>query len=99
LLGIDSRRGQFDFAPGLGADTWATEVIPNKEPGCAFCVHSHLLTRNGIVNQENIDLDALAADKAYRFMYVYSPVPIAGATGSIGAPLAIRCDAPGVEVA
>jgi hypothetical protein len=74
----------------VGADTWATEVNPNKEPGCAFCVHSHLLTRHGIVNQENMDLDALAADKAWRFMYVYSPVPIAGATGSIGAPLAIR---------
>ena len=74
----------------VGSDTWATEVIPNKEPGCAFCVHSHLLTRNGIVNQENMDLDGLAADKAYRFMYVYSPVPIVGATGSIGAPLAIR---------
>ena len=74
----------------FGADTWATEVIPNKEPGCAFCVHSHMLTRNGIVNQENMDLDGLSADKVYRFMYVYSPVPIAGATGSIGAPLAIR---------
>ena len=23
----------------VGADTWATEVIPNKEPGCAFCIH------------------------------------------------------------
>jgi kynurenine formamidase len=74
----------------VGSDTWATEVIPNKEPGCAFCIHSHLITRNGIVNQENMDLDELAADKAYRFMYVYSPVPIVGATGSIGAPLAIR---------
>lgn len=74
----------------VGADTWATEVIPNKEPGCAFCIHSHLLTRHGIVNQENMDLDGLAADKAWRFLYVYSPVPIGGATGSIGAPLAIR---------
>jgi kynurenine formamidase len=74
----------------FGSDTWATEVIPNKEPGCAFCIHSHMLTRHGIVNQENMDLDELSKDKAYRFMYVYSPVPIAGATGSPGAPLAIR---------
>lgn len=74
----------------FGSDTWATEVIPNPEPGCAFCIHSHMLTRHGIVNQENMDLDGLSADKAYRFMYVYSPVPIAGATGSIGSPLAIR---------
>jgi kynurenine formamidase len=55
-----------------------------------FCVHGHLLTRHGIVNQENMDLDALSRDKAYRFMYVYNPVPIVGATGSPGAPLAIR---------
>ncbi len=73
-----------------GADTWATEVIPNKEAGCAFCIHSHMLTRHGIVNQENMDLDGLAKDKVYRFMYVYSMAPIVGATGSIGAPLAIR---------
>jgi kynurenine formamidase len=74
----------------VGADTWATEVIPNKEPGCVFCIHTHLLTRHGIVNQENMDLDGLAADKAYRFLYVFSPVPFTGATGSPGAPLAIR---------
>jgi kynurenine formamidase len=74
----------------VGADTWATEVIPNKEPGCAFCIHSHLLTRHGIVNQENMDLDGLSKDKAYRFTYMYSPMPIAGATGSAGSPLAIR---------
>ena len=53
-------------------------------------MRSHAHPGFAIVNQENMDLDALAADKAYRFMYVYSPVPIAGATGSIGAPLAIR---------
>jgi kynurenine formamidase len=74
----------------VGSDTWATEVVPNKETGCAFCVHTHLLTRHGIVNQENMDLDALAADKAWRFLYLYSPVPIVGATGSIGAPVAVR---------
>lgn len=74
----------------VGSDTWATEVVPNKEAACAFCVHTHLLTRHGIVNQENMDLDALAADKAWRFLYLYSPVPIVGATGSIGAPVAVR---------
>jgi kynurenine formamidase len=29
-------------------------------------------------------------DNAWRFMYVYSPVPIVAATGSIGTPPAIR---------
>jgi hypothetical protein len=50
---------------------------------------AHMLTRNGIVNQENMNLDGLAADGVYVFTYVYSPVPIAGATGSAGSPIAI----------
>lgn len=74
----------------VGADTWGTEVIPSKDPMCGFCIHGHLITRHGIVNQENMDLDGLAKDKVYRFLYMYSPVPIVGATGSIGAPLAIK---------
>lgn len=74
----------------IGADTWPTEVVPNPDPACIFCVHQHVLTRHGIVNQENMKLDGLVADEVYRFLYMYSPAPIAGATGSIGAPVAIN---------
>ena len=72
-----------------GADTWPTEVVPNPDPACAFCIHNYLFTRHGIVNQENMDLDGMAADGVYTFLYLYSPVPIVGATGSIGAPVAV----------
>jgi kynurenine formamidase len=72
-----------------GSDTWAGEAVPNPDPGCAFCVHEHMLTRNGIVHQENANFDDLIKDKVYRFMYVYTPMPIVGATGSAGSPLAI----------
>lgn len=72
-----------------GADTWATEAVPNPDPACAFCVHQHMLTRHGIVNQENLNLDALAADEVYTFLYMFTPAPIVGATGSMGAPIAI----------
>lgn len=72
-----------------GSDTWAGEAIPNPDPACVFCVHQHMQTRHGIVHQENAVFDDLIADKAYRFMYVYSPMPIVGATGSAGAPVAI----------
>jgi kynurenine formamidase len=74
----------------VGSDTWGLENIPAKDAACVFCVHQHMLTRHGIVNQENMDLDALAADKAYRFLYLYSPLPIVGATGSAGSPVAVR---------
>ena len=75
-----------------GGDTWpGTDAVPYPdEPACAFCVHTYLQTRHGIVNQENLALKELADAKAYVFTYMYSPVPIAGATGSIGAPVAIR---------
>ncbi|MEE9249675.1 MAG: cyclase family protein [Alphaproteobacteria bacterium] len=73
----------------VGADTWGTEAVPGEDPGCVFCVHSHLLTRHGLVNQEIMYLDELIRDGVYTFTYVYSPMPILGATGSPGAPIAI----------
>ncbi len=73
----------------VGADTWAVEAVPNPDAACAFCIHQHLIARHGIVLQENLNLDGPAADGAHTFLYVYSPAPIVGATGSMGAPLAI----------
>jgi kynurenine formamidase len=79
-----------------GGDTWpATDPVPGAgtpnevPPGCIFCVHKFLQTRHGIVNQENLKLKALADAGVYTFLYVYTPVPIKGATGSIGSPLAV----------
>ncbi len=72
-----------------GSDSWAGEVVPNPDPGCAFCIHEHMLTRNGIVHQENANFDDLIKDGVYRFTYFYSPMPIVGATGSAGSPVAI----------
>ena len=73
-----------------GGDTWPVDAVPNPDPACAFCVHQFLQTRHGIVNQENLKLSELAADGVYQFAYVYSPAPIQGATGSMGAPIAMK---------
>ncbi|MFO1352634.1 MAG: cyclase family protein [Gammaproteobacteria bacterium] len=75
-----------------GGDNWAaTDPVPYpNEPGCAFCIHQYLQTRHGIVNQENLRFADLIADKTYVFAYFYSPVPIAGASGSPGSPVAIK---------
>ena len=73
-----------------GGDTWPVDAVPNPDKACAFCVHTYLQTRHGIVNQENMKLSELAKDKVYVFAYMYSPAPIKGATGSMGAPIAIR---------
>ena len=73
-----------------GFDTWPGDAVPNPDPACVFCVHTYLQTRHGIVNQENMLLSELAKDGVYVFTYMYSPAPIAGATGSMGAPIAIH---------
>ncbi|NKB59310.1 MAG: cyclase family protein [Alphaproteobacteria bacterium] len=79
-----------------GGDTWpATDPVPgagtpNEVPaGCVFCLHTYLQARHGIVNQENLKLKALADAGVYTFLYVYSPIPIKGATGSMGVPVAV----------
>ena len=56
-----------------GADTWPVEVVPNPDPDCTFGVHTFLQTRHGIVNQENLTLARLAADRVYQFAYLYTP--------------------------
>ena len=44
---------------------------------------------NGIFINENLNLEELAADKAYEFAWSFNPVPIKGATGSPGNSVAI----------
>ncbi len=73
----------------VGSDTWATEVVPNPDPDLAFVVHNELITKNGIFNHENLDFDELIRDRAYEFVYIFAPVPLKGATGSAGTPIAV----------
>lgn len=73
-----------------GTDNWAGEVLPSEDPSQAFPVHQMLLMRNGIYNLENLNLDALAGGEVWEFLFMFSPVPFKGATGSPGNPIAIR---------
>jgi kynurenine formamidase len=89
----DTARWVAEMQAGVtGGDTWnATDPVPYpEEEGCAFCIHQMLQTRHGIVNQENLALKQLVDDGVYVFTYIYAPAPIAGATGSIGTPIAIK---------
>jgi kynurenine formamidase len=74
----------------IGADNWAIEVVPAEDPDRPFEVHQWDLTRNGVYHLENLDLDSLAKDKVYEFAFVFVPLPLKGATGSPGNPIAIR---------
>jgi kynurenine formamidase len=73
----------------VGSDTWPVEVVPNPNSALAFPVHQEFLTKNGIFIHENLASERLAEASVYEFAYIYAPVPIVGATGSPGAPLAV----------
>ena len=72
-------------APGI-----ELEVVPNPDPELAFPVHQELITKNGIHIQENLDLPELVEDEVYEFAYIYIRMPLVGATGSAGSPIAVR---------
>jgi kynurenine formamidase len=72
-----------------GADTWAVEAVPGENADKPFECHLQMQTRRGIWNLENLDLSQLVADKAYEFLFVWSPLKMKGATGSPGNPVAL----------
>ena len=74
----------------VGSDTWPTEVNPNPNPNLRGVVHIELITKNGIFNHENLDFTELLRDQVYEFAYIFVPVPLKGATGSPGSPIAVR---------
>jgi kynurenine formamidase len=76
-----SARGVF----AAGSDTVAFERVP--DPGMP--VHVHLLVESGIHIIECLNLEEMAADKAYTFLFIAAPMKIRGATGAPVRPLAL----------
>ncbi|MBL8386018.1 MAG: cyclase family protein [Burkholderiales bacterium] len=72
----------------VGADNFAIEVLPFPE-GKVFPVHQRLIRDFGMPLLEGLLLDPLVASGRAEFMFVASPLPIVGATGSPLAPVAI----------
>ena len=73
----------------VGADTWGLEVVPFETKNI-FEVHQILLPMNGTYILENMNTGALAADKAYEFLFVLGVPRITGAVQGIINPIAIR---------
>lgn len=75
----------------VGSDNWGIEVMPNfnAPAGLLAPVHHHFLAKSGIPMQESMHLQDLADAEVYEFAYIYSPMPIKGASGSPGIPLAV----------
>jgi kynurenine formamidase len=73
----------------IAADNCCVEVRPS-EPGHSLPVHAMMLIQHGIYLIENLELEALAAARAYEFAFIVQPLKIKGGTGSAVAPIAIR---------
>jgi kynurenine formamidase len=67
-----------------GSDTVAFEKMPSP----AMSVHAHLLVESGIHIIEVLNLEQLARDRIYEFVFVAAPMNIRGATGAPIRPLA-----------
>lgn len=69
----------------VGADTIALE----KTPSTNLPVHVILLVNNGIHIIEAMNLEEIAEDKVYGFLFMVSPLKIRGGTASPVRPIAL----------
>lgn len=72
----------------VGADNYAVEVLPFAA-GTVFPVHQRLIRDYGIPLLEGLVLKPIAETGVREFLFVVSPLPLAGATASPVAPIAI----------
>lgn len=74
-----------------GCDTYGCDVVPNpSDAAVLWPCHQIMGTRAGIYNIENLDLESVAAERAHEFLFIMTPLPLVGASGSPVAPIAIR---------
>jgi hypothetical protein len=73
----------------VGADNFAVEVVPPVDPEVFHPCHQHLIMENGIHLHEGMTFEGLAERNAWVFAYIFAPMPIVGATGSPGNPIAV----------
>ena len=83
LSGAQWLSGHGVFA--AGSDTVAFEKVPDP----TMPVHVHLLVEKGIHIIECLNLEQLAAERVYEFLFIALPLKIRGATGSPVRPVAI----------
>ena len=74
----------------VGADSWGVEAIPFEDETQVFPVHQELIPKSGTYILENMNTAALAADKAYEFLFVLGQPRITGGVQAIINPVAIR---------
>ncbi len=71
----------------LGTDTSGTEVIPM--PDTERTTHGLMLVERGVHLIEIMDLDEIARDRVFEFLFIALPLRITGGTGSWIRPVAL----------
>ena len=74
----------------VGADTFATEVLPGEIEGEFLPAHTELITKRGIYILENMVTHELVADEGWEFLFVLGQARLKGAVQMIINPVAIR---------
>ena len=90
--GIGIAAGQWLLAQEpmmIAADNCCVEVRPSERPH-SLPIHAMMLIQHGVYLLENLELEALAAARAYEFAFIVQPLKIKGGTGSAIAPIAVR---------
>jgi kynurenine formamidase len=78
------------LATGSDTETYEVQPCPDpSEPSNPQPVHTLLLIENGVYLMESLDLEELARDRVYEFLFVALPLKIRGATGSMIDPVAV----------
>lgn len=85
--GVEAARYLVELGASIvGSDTMPFEAVPSAKP---LEVHAVLLADQGIQIMEMLDLQELAADGVYEFLFVLAPLRISQGTGSPVNPLAV----------
>ena len=90
--GLDASAAEWiaSAAPRVtGHDSMAYEWLAPGAGHALLPAHRVLLVEHGVLIVENLNLEQLAADRAYEFLFVCLPLKFVGATGSPVRPLAV----------
>lgn len=79
----EDRQGASLDVVAVGADSWGLEAVPGEDPELVFPVHPELLAKNGIYILENMNVEALAADEGWEFLFVLGQPRFEGAVQAV----------------
>jgi kynurenine formamidase len=77
------------FAVGIDNCAWDLPSARDQESGSNLPSHVHLIVENGIHIMEHLNIEHLAEDQQFLFLFICLPLKLKGATGSPIRPIAI----------